>query len=85
MRQVWPMVDATNHQRCPVLGDNQSDTSVPKAMFGARTAVAVSPPRVAGPRPRTRAAWDREDLEHVPPELNRQDSHGVLDRRFYRH
>jgi hypothetical protein len=24
-------------------------------------------------------------LEHVPPELNRQDSHGVLDRRFYRH
>ena len=21
-------------------------------------------------------------LEHVPPELNRQDSHGVLDRRF---
>jgi hypothetical protein len=25
------------------------------------------------------------DLEHVPPELNRQDSHGVLDRRFYRH
>ena len=26
-----------------------------------------------------------EYLEHVPPELNRQDSHGVLDRRFYRH
>ena len=25
------------------------------------------------------------NLEHVPPELNRQDSHGVLDRRFYRH
>ena len=25
------------------------------------------------------------ELEHVPPELNRQDSHGVLDRRFYRH
>ena len=25
------------------------------------------------------------DLEHVPPELNWQDSHGVLDRRFYRH
>ena len=24
-------------------------------------------------------------LEHVPPELNWQDSHGVLDRRFYRH
>ena len=24
-------------------------------------------------------------LEHVPPELNRQDSHGVLDRRFYRY
>ena len=24
-------------------------------------------------------------LEHVPPELNRQDSHGVLDRKFYRH
>jgi hypothetical protein len=24
-------------------------------------------------------------LEHVPQELNRQDSHGVLDRRFYRH
>ncbi len=24
-------------------------------------------------------------LEHVPPELNRQDSHGVLDRRFYWH
>jgi hypothetical protein len=28
---------------------------------------------------------DLKDLEHVPPELNRQDSHGVLDRRFYRH
>jgi len=27
----------------------------------------------------------RRLLEHVPPELNRQDSHGVLDRRFYRH
>ena len=27
----------------------------------------------------------RTELEHVPPELNRQDSHGVLDRRFYRH
>jgi hypothetical protein len=27
----------------------------------------------------------RDELEHVPPELNRQDSHGVLDRRFYRH
>jgi hypothetical protein len=27
----------------------------------------------------------RGELEHVPPELNRQDSHGVLDRRFYRH
>jgi hypothetical protein len=26
-----------------------------------------------------------DELEHVPPELNRQDSHGVLDRRFYRH
>ena len=26
-----------------------------------------------------------DKLEHVPPELNRQDSHGVLDRRFYRH
>ena len=26
-----------------------------------------------------------DDLEHVPPELNRQDSHGVLDRRFYRY
>ena len=26
-----------------------------------------------------------QGLEHVPPELNRQDSHGVLDRRFYRH
>ena len=26
-----------------------------------------------------------DHLEHVPPELNRQDSHGVLDRRFYRH
>ena len=25
------------------------------------------------------------DLEPVPPELNRQDSHGVRDRRFYRH
>ena len=25
------------------------------------------------------------DLEHVPPELNRQDSHGVLDRRFCWH
>ena len=24
-------------------------------------------------------------LEHVPPELNWQDSHGVLDRRFYRY
>ena len=24
-------------------------------------------------------------LEHVPPELNWQDFHGVLDRRFYRH
>jgi uncharacterized protein len=28
---------------------------------------------------------EKNDLEHVPPELNRQDSHGVLDRRFYRH
>ena len=27
----------------------------------------------------------RPFLEHVPPELNWQDSHGVLDRRFYRH
>ena len=34
MRQVWPMVDGRTNQRCPVLGDNQSDTSVPKAMFG---------------------------------------------------
>jgi hypothetical protein len=24
-------------------------------------------------------------LEHVPPELNRQDSQRLLDRRFYRH
>ena len=33
------------------------------------------------------AVFDDETaaLEHVPPELNRQDSHGVLDRRFYRH
>ena len=29
--------------------------------------------------------YTAEMLEHVPPELNRQDSHGVLDRRFYRH
>ena len=28
---------------------------------------------------------ERNLLEHVPPELNRQDFHGVLDRRFYRH
>ena len=28
---------------------------------------------------------NEHELEHVPPELNRQDSHGVLDRRFYRH
>ena len=31
------------------------------------------------------AAESLMQLEHVPPELNRQDSHGVLDRRFYRH
>ena len=28
---------------------------------------------------------DIRHLEHVPPELNRQDSHGALDRRFYWH
>jgi hypothetical protein len=32
-----------------------------------------------------RLASEVDQLEHVPPELNRQDSHGVLDRRFYRH
>jgi hypothetical protein len=26
-----------------------------------------------------------EYLEHVPPELTRKDSQGVLDSRFYRH
>jgi hypothetical protein len=31
------------------------------------------------------SAYIMLQLEHVPPELNRQDSHGVLDRRFYRH
>ena len=30
-------------------------------------------------------ALPSSELEHVPPELNWQDSHGVLDRRFYRH
>ena len=29
--------------------------------------------------------WQFHGLEHVPPELNRRDSHGVLDRKFYRH
>ena len=32
-----------------------------------------------------RALQVRSYLEHVPPELNRQDSHGALDRRFYWH
>ena len=32
-----------------------------------------------------KGGYDPAKLEHVPPELNRQDSHGVLDRRFYRH
>ena len=32
---------------------------------------------------RTLDRWRK--LEHVPPELNRQDSHGALDRRFYWH
>ena len=50
--------------------------------------------RNTAPIERTRycRAVDRRDLanaaamlEHVPPELNWQDSHGVLDRRFYRH
>ena len=37
-------------------------------------------------RQEVRAFTDKQvELEHVPPELNRQDSHGVLDRRFYRH
>ena len=30
-------------------------------------------------------SWVHAELEHVSPELNWQDSHGVLDRRFYRH
>jgi membrane fusion protein, multidrug efflux system len=30
-----------------------------------------------------RELYRARELEHVPPELNRQDSHGVLDRRFY--
>jgi hypothetical protein len=28
---------------------------------------------------------DSRKLEHVPPELTRKDSQGVLDSRFYRH
>ena len=35
--------------------------------------------------PALQTSRQQPKLEHVPPELNWQDSHGVLDRRFYRH
>jgi class 3 adenylate cyclase len=50
----------------------------------AEHAIAVIPPP-ALEVPASLHASLMARLEHVPPELNRQDSHGVLDRRFYRH
>jgi len=59
-----------------------SSSTACRPNFWKRIAVAVGPTldrrsRVSGSQ--------STNLEHVPPELNRQDSHGVLDRRFYRH
>ena len=38
-----------------------------------------------GNRNAARDAKCAAHLEHVPPKLKWQDSHGVLDRKFYRH
>ena len=57
----------------------------PLIPYAIRLMVAINNLRVREKKDCESLVSNYFDLEHVPPELNRQDSHGVLDRRFYRH